>query len=175
MIEPAKASSIFERTAKNQIAQDEIDRQRDCNGFAQQRERGLVSNTPLIGGGAPRPALVHYMTETEALVFYYLKLFAAPFGQSIDREYALVSSAGDVWFLVSVLMLAAALVVVIVLRRHRNLGQIGRAAFVLYRRNLLLFAAIGATFVALGTLASAVQGPPPMKTARTMDEPVSGR
>ncbi|MCI0832185.1 MAG: hypothetical protein J4N72_05995 [Chloroflexi bacterium] len=46
-----------------------------------------------------------------------------------------------------------------VFQRHRNLGQIGRAGLVLYWRNWLLFAAIGAVFVALGTLASAIQGP----------------
>ncbi len=46
-----------------------------------------------------------------------------------------------------------------VFRRHRNLGQIGRAAFVLYRRNLLLFGAIGATFLVLGTLAASIQVP----------------
>lgn len=46
-----------------------------------------------------------------------------------------------------------------VFRRHRNLGQIGRAGLVLYWRNWLLFAAIGATFVAIGTLSSAIQGP----------------
>ena len=51
-----------------------------------------------------------------------VRFFVAPFGQSVEREYALVSSAGDVWFLVATLMLAAALVAVIMLRRHRNLG-----------------------------------------------------
>lgn len=44
-------------------------------------------------------------------------------------------------------------------RRHRNLGQIGRAAVVLYRRNLGLFVMIGGSFVVLGTLASSIQGP----------------
>ena len=47
----------------------------------------------------------------------------------------------------------------VVFRRHRNLGQIGRAGLVLYWRNWLLFAAIGSTFVAIGTLTSAIQGP----------------
>ena len=47
----------------------------------------------------------------------------------------------------------------IVFRRHRNLGQIGRASFFLYRRNLLLFGAIGATFMVLGTLAASIQAP----------------
>jgi hypothetical protein len=47
----------------------------------------------------------------------------------------------------------------IVFRRKRNLGQIGRAAFVLYRRNFPLFIMIGGVFIVLGTLASSVQGP----------------
>ena len=46
-----------------------------------------------------------------------------------------------------------------VFQRHRNLGQVGRAAFVLYRRNFVLFAAIGSSFVALGALTSSVQAP----------------
>jgi hypothetical protein len=44
-------------------------------------------------------------------------------------------------------------------RRHRNLGQIGRAAFVLYWRNFPLVAVIGSAFFLLGTLATSIQGP----------------
>ena len=80
-----------------------------------------ASNTSLDGGDAPRSMMVHYLTETHALVFYYLRLCVWPFGQSVDREYRLVSSVLEPGFLLAALFLCLAIGMLVMFRRQKNL------------------------------------------------------
>jgi hypothetical protein len=47
----------------------------------------------------------------------------------------------------------------IVLQRARDLGQIGRASFIMYTRRVLMFLAFGASFIVIGFIASGIQAP----------------
>jgi len=47
----------------------------------------------------------------------------------------------------------------IVLRRARDIGQIGRASFVMYTRRILMFLAFGAAFIVIGSIATGIQAP----------------
>jgi hypothetical protein len=47
----------------------------------------------------------------------------------------------------------------IVLQRARDLGQIGRASFIVYTRRILMFLFFGASFIVIGFIASGIQAP----------------
>ncbi len=57
------------------------------------------------------------------------------------------------------------------LRRPRGLGQIGRAATVVYYRNILLFIAAGLVFLLLGSLATSIQAPIEPRDLQVLDSP----
>jgi len=68
-----------------------------------------------------RPPISHYLTETKALVFYYLKLALWPLGLNVDREYPVSDSLFEWKVLAAILVLVAAAVVIYRFRRHGNL------------------------------------------------------
>jgi tetratricopeptide (TPR) repeat protein len=75
-----------------------------------------------VGGGEPvRSVLSHYLTQTRALVFYYLGSVLAPVGLNADREYAVSSSVADPQFLAALAILGAIAWLLFRLRRHRIL------------------------------------------------------
>lgn len=49
--------------------------------------RRQLFETPYRLDATPRPLIDHYLTQTKALVFYYLKLAAAPFRLNVDPEF----------------------------------------------------------------------------------------
>lgn len=87
--------------------------------------RSAVVGNPIEQlGGRGRPlaeVLTHHLTQTKALVFYYLRLALLPVGQSVDREYPTSHSLfeADVLLAVGILMLLGWLL--IRFRRYRAL------------------------------------------------------
>ena len=53
-----------------------------------------------------RPILTHYLTQTKAIVFYYLKLSVIPFGLNADIEYPISSSLFEGQVISALLILA---------------------------------------------------------------------
>jgi tetratricopeptide (TPR) repeat protein len=68
---------------------------------------------------ALEPAREWYLTQTRALVFHYLKLALLPADQSIDHDYALSASLGDLELIAAVSLLALAGLGLFLLRRMR--------------------------------------------------------
>ena len=68
-----------------------------------------------------RPVLTHYLTETTALVFYYLKLALVPLGLNVDPDYPLATSFLDPRVLVSLAVLVILGGLLLRFRRHRVL------------------------------------------------------
>ena len=55
-----------------------------------------------FGGDEPvRGIFVHYLTQTQAIVDYYLRLSLFPVGQNADREYAIVQGVSEGGFLLA--------------------------------------------------------------------------
>lgn len=67
--------------------------------------RETVFSQPFGGSQPIRSAFVHYLTQTKALVFYYLKLAFLPFGQNVDREFALSTSLLDIQVILAIFII----------------------------------------------------------------------
>ena len=83
--------------------------------------RDAVFTQPFGGAQEIRSAFVHYATETEALVFYYLKLALLPIGLNADVEYPLSTSLLELRVLFSLAVLLGIGCVLVWLRRNRNI------------------------------------------------------
>jgi tetratricopeptide (TPR) repeat protein len=82
--------------------------------------RALVFTRPFGSGGERgRSLMVHYLTQTKAMVLYYLKLAVLPLGQNADVEYPLSHSITEPAVLFSIAVLAAIAVLLLWHRRHR--------------------------------------------------------
>jgi tetratricopeptide (TPR) repeat protein len=79
--------------------------------------RQLLFTAPFGGEQPIRPTFVHYLTQTKALVFYYLKLALFPAGLNADLAYPVSSSPLDPRVLVA---LAVFLVLGVLLWRFRR-------------------------------------------------------
>ncbi len=82
--------------------------------------RSLVMSDSLGRGIAPRSLFEHYLTETTALVFYYLRLAVLPIGQNVDAEYPVATSLLEPRVLASLAALALIAAALVLLRRRRN-------------------------------------------------------
>lgn len=74
--------------------------------------RGIVAGNPLkavaVVASPDRSLFVHYLTQTKALVLYYLRLALFPVGQSVDREYPVSQSILDGGVLLALAIIVAA-------------------------------------------------------------------
>lgn len=82
--------------------------------------RALI-NKPFDGGAGDRSFVVQYLTETKALVLYYLKLAVLPVGQNVDVEYPLTTSPLEPGFILAVTVIAVIGFLLYRFRQERNL------------------------------------------------------
>jgi len=75
---------------------------------------------PHTFGHAARSITSHYLTQTKALVLYYLKYALAPHGLNVDPEFPLSTSPLDSGFLISALVLIGLAIVIYRLRTYRS-------------------------------------------------------
>ena len=83
--------------------------------------REAVFTQPFGGAQEIRSTFVHYLTETKALVLYYLKLAFVPIGLNADREYPLSTSLLDPQVLLSMAIILGIGAVLVRARHNRNI------------------------------------------------------
>ena len=87
--------------------------------------RAMPDLSGMAGPTGPAPSsgplwFEHPLTQTKALVFYYLKLAVAPFGQSADAEFPQVTSGADLQAWVAVLTIVIVAAALVRSWRHRD-------------------------------------------------------
>lgn len=83
--------------------------------------REALFTAPFGGAQEIRSVYIHYLTQTKALVFYYLKLAFVPFGFNADVHYPVVSAIADPWVLSAIVALVVTGGILFRFRAHRNL------------------------------------------------------